>query len=120
MYPRKLFCNNSLRNYFIIEEFSVLNNKSFCEPLLHLFTSDRNLEVLKYDDPKETKSSDKKWNGYKVVLHYNLIISCNKKELCNELNASWAKISKLWMREHEKAGKNDKEPNLLNVFWGFL
>ena len=34
------------------------------EPLLHLSTTERNHKVSRYDDPMETKSSAKKWNGY--------------------------------------------------------
>ena len=31
-----------------------------------------------------------------------------------------AKISKIWMREYEIAWKDNKQPNHLNVFQGFL
>ena len=90
------------------------------EPLLYLFTNERNHEVWKYGNPKETKSSCKKWNGYKVMLHYDPVILSNKKVLCSELNASWAKISKLWLRKTEKSQKDNKQPCQLNVFQSFL
>ena len=40
----------------------------------------------------------------------------------NGMAAKWCCIrkSKLWMKEHEKAWKDNKEPNQLNVFQGFL
>ena len=90
------------------------------EPLLHLCTTERNHEVSKYDYLMENRSSAKKWNGYKVVLHYDPIIPYNEKDLNNELNASWARISKLWMKEYKRTQKNNKQPSQLNIFPDFV
>lgn len=77
-------------------------------------------EIAKFQSMKIPRKLEavRRWYGYKVVLHYDLIIPYNKKELSNELNSSWAMISKLRMREYEKAQKDNKQPSRLNVFQG--
>ena len=68
--------------YYLSDKFCNIQQRTEkTESLLHFFPIEKNHEVSKYDDPKETKSSAKKWSGYKVVLYYDLIVPCNKKDL---------------------------------------
>ena len=70
-------------------------------------------KIQKYDDPKDKLNIDgltklTKWNGYQVVICYDPVILCNKKDLRNELHASWAKINKLCMTDYEKSQKDNE------------
>lgn len=84
------------------------------------FKTGRNQEFRKDDSHKERNDSAKKRNEYKVVLEYDPIISCNKKELCSELHTSWDNIGKLWGMKYEKVWNDYKQPSQLNGFQGFL
>ena len=54
-----------------------------------------------------------------MVVYHDPVILYNEKDLCNELHASWAKISKLCMMDYEKAQKDNGQSSQFNGFQGF-